>query len=180
MNRRRRGALAGVSLALAVVAGPGCSQTATLKAYPGPELPPEEQALLRVINYRDGAKVWNAVVLSVDGKEAPFLFRDATDRNFLFSSPMARERVVHFDPGPHSLEVSFFWDEFGGGAKPDDNGSCTLSFEAEPGHDYELESEYWRESTLEWFLEERRWRAWIVDAESQRTVSWPECLPAPG
>ncbi|MEW6269664.1 MAG: hypothetical protein AB1689_10255 [Thermodesulfobacteriota bacterium] len=167
------------ALALASVVT-GCAKATTLKAYPGPELPPDEEAQLRVINYRAGASVWNAIVVSVNGTEAPFLFRDATDRNFLFSAPTSRERVLFFEPGPQTLQVAFFWDEFGGGAKPDDNGTCTITFQAKPGRDYELASEYWRDSTLEWFLEERRWRAWVVDTASQQTVSSPECVPTAG
>jgi len=166
-----------LAVALACTAA-ACSKAATMKAYPGPELSPDEEAVLRVVNYRESAKVWNAVVLSVNGQEASFLFRDATDRNFIFSSPTARERVIEFEPGTQTLSVAFFWDEFGGGAKPDENGTCTISFEAQSGHSYELASEYWRDTTLEWFLEERRWRAWVVDTHSQETVSHPECQPA--
>jgi hypothetical protein len=177
-GRRRAALLLGWAVASALA---GCSSVTTMQAYPEPAPAPQDVASLRVVNHRSKAAVWNAVVEQVDGREPPWLFRaTATDRNFLFSAPTGQEKLIELGPGSHTVRVGFFWDELGGGGKPDDLGTCTLVFEAAPGGAYDLESSYELESTADWFLEERAWRAWVVDTATGDTVSSPECKPAAG
>jgi len=184
MNRATRaGGRRAATLVACTLAGAlaGCSSVSTMTAYRDPAPAPQDVASLRIVNHRSKAAVWNAVVQQVDGREPPWLFRaTATDRNFLFSGPMGGEKHVELAPGGHTVLVGFFWDELGGGGKPDDLGTCTLAFEAAPGRAYDLESSYDLESTVDWFLEKRAWRAWIVDTATGETVSSPECVPTAG
>lgn len=163
--------------ALLAVALDGCAHH---RAYRGPQLPESQRATLRVVTYRGQGATWNAVVEKVDGEFTPLLFKaGAQTRNVLFDVPGAAGQEIELAPGPHTLEIGFFWAQMFGGSVNDDPRMerCTLSFEAEPGAAYRLESTYESPSFGQWVFAERDWIAWIVREDTGHVVNREACIP---
>jgi hypothetical protein len=170
-----------ISLFMLSVVSLACSHVTTMQAYPGPALASEDEAVLVVVNHREGVAAWNAVVDEVDGERAPFLFRaTSTDRNFLFDAPTGAEKVIKLEPGEHRVRLGFYWNELGSGSRDETDDRCTLHFQAEPGRVYELVSEYRLDSTWDWIIRERDWSARVVDRDTAQTVSTSDCAPWQG
>ena len=126
-----------IGLLLAIA---GCARPVTVRMYEGPELPPEEKAIIKESRHEHDSSTTEAYILKLDGEWLP---------NY-----RTTPGVVEVLPGDREITCwvtyASFWTAFGPIAGP----PLSLTFQAEAGHVYRVDGDFHYVKSHLWIVDE--------------------------